>query len=141
MELIMLVNGLVISKLNKKQSMPNINTKIQNKIMQDEMMYGTGIYIQSDVRLSHIPFQDTLMKSPKRMMKQVSRKELQKLAIKYKESKMPRDNNCKENHERGLQKRKEMFGIQETVSSLQTRKRLTELNQFYGKVLKMLKLA
>ena len=52
-----------------------------------------------------------------------------------------RDNNCKENHERGLQKRKEMFGIQETVHSLQARKRLVELNQFYSRTLKMLKLA
>jgi len=104
---------------------------------------------QDDVPLNHIPFQITLMRSPKyskswatkQMMKQMSRRQLQKLAIKYKENKMPRDNNCKENHERGLQKRKEIFGIQETVHSLQAEKRLVELNQFYGRTLKMLKLA
>ena len=116
--------------------MQNINTKTQNKIMQDMMLNGTGMFKIQGMQARHIPILKTF-----ECQTTISRRQIRKLAIKYKENKMPKDNNCKENHKRGLKKRKEMFGIQETVHSLKTRKRLVELNQFYGRTLKMLKLA
>jgi len=84
--------------------MQNTNTKILN----DTIAYGTGIYTITKFETRHIPFLSTLM----------SKKELKKIEIKYKETKMPRDNNSPENHKRGLEKRIANYATQHTLRTM-----------------------
>ena len=72
-----------------------------------------------------------------------SKKELQKLALNYKGKYNMRDNNCKENHERGLQKRIDYYNTKHTLDTMPNspaKVHLAVKQAFYGKVLKMLKL-
>lgn len=60
-----------------------------------------------------------------------------------KESKM-KDNNCKENHQRGLEKRIEYYNTMHTVRTMPNNPAKVQLKKkqdFYTNVLKMLKLA
>lgn len=76
--------------------------------------------------------------------KKPSKKQLQKLALKYKGKYNMRDNNCKENHERGLQKRIANYATQHTIATMPNspaKVHLAVKQAFYSNVLKMLKLA
>lgn len=72
-----------------------------------------------------------------------SKRQLQKIALAYKGKYNMRDNNCKENHERGLQKRIANYATQHTITTMPNspaKVHLAVKRAFYGNVLKMLKL-
>lgn len=76
--------------------------------------------------------------------KKPSKRQLQKKALAYKGKYNMRDNNCKENHEHGLQKRIANHATQHTLRTMPNgpaKVHLAVKRAFYGNVLKMLKLA
>ena len=75
---------------------------------------------------------------------EAQKKAIQKLELKYKGKYKMRDNNCKANHDRGLQKRIDNYNTMQTVNTMSynpSRVALKVKQKFYGNVLKMLKLA
>lgn len=76
--------------------------------------------------------------------KKPSMRQLQKIALTYKGKYNMRDNNCKENHERGLQRRIANYATQHTIATMPNspaKVHLAVKRAFYGNILKMLKLA